>query len=250
MITECKVENARACFAWRTPVNVITSLGGIFLVVYVGMHLFWALHVVDSRFGLVVIFSLVSIPVFIFVFFLLEKRAFRFVCPHCKGYIETNTPWKCGYCGCANYDVNDFPFIGKCESCGAEPKAYKCHHPKCRELIYFTKDFQDFNYAECINLPPAEQDDHEDAVIKRQKEIELKELAIKEGQLDVTLKSLRDSLQTPRMKTIEEKYRASMKNEDDERRLRAAINEEFKDDDVERIRRNLMIDHIMKDSRF
>jgi hypothetical protein len=97
--------------------------------------------------------SSVSIAVmFCVYFFWLHKRTIGIKCPKCQNFIETNTPWICGGCGSANLHTDDFPFVGRCETCKAEPKAYQCHHKKCGKLIFFTKDEQEINFARCVRI--------------------------------------------------------------------------------------------------
>jgi hypothetical protein len=57
----------------------------------------------------------------------------------------------CGACQAKNEHVDDFPLVHRCESCGIEPKAYRCHHDDCGKLIFLTKDELVRNYAYCIN---------------------------------------------------------------------------------------------------
>jgi hypothetical protein len=173
------------------------------------------------------------------------------VCPHCKGYIETNTPWICGYKGCRNENADDFPFISECEHCRAKPKAYKCHHRGCEKLIFFTKDNQTFNFAQCINMPtpksepkPVKRDEHVDALAERKKAIELKELEAKEADIDLNLKSLRQALEPP--KTIEEIYRGRVKNANDAKQLYAEIDVKYANDPAEKEMRRLIVDDIMR----
>jgi hypothetical protein len=59
--------------------------------------------------------------------------------------------WMCGACSAKNEHVDDFPFVHRCESCGVEPKAYRCHYEECGKLIFLTKDELVRNYAYCIN---------------------------------------------------------------------------------------------------
>jgi hypothetical protein len=80
-----------------------------------------------------------------------NKRAIWIRCPTCRKKIATNTPWMCGSCSVKNEHVDDFPFVNRCESCGVEPKAYRCHHENCGKLIYLTKDELMRNFAYCIN---------------------------------------------------------------------------------------------------
>jgi hypothetical protein len=178
------------------------------------------------------------------------------VCNHCERKIATNTPWVCGFCQKKNERIDEFPFVHRCEHCGAEPKAYKCHHSDCRKLIFLSEDQQEINYAKCVNIPAAskprrvEKDRHVEALAESRKAIERKALEAQEAKLDVELKALRQSLETPKMKSIEEQYRGALKNEDDERRLRAAIDKEFKDDGDELKRRHLVVDKIMRETPY
>jgi hypothetical protein len=80
-----------------------------------------------------------------------DKRAIWIRCPNCRKKIATNTPWMCGACSAKNEHVDDFPFVHRCESCGVEPKAYRCHYEECGKLIFLTKDELVRNYAYCIN---------------------------------------------------------------------------------------------------
>lgn len=188
------------------------------------------------------------------VFFLfLHKRAIGIECTSCGQYIQTNTPWICGFCGAKNFRVDDFPFVGRCgnKECGAEPKAYQCHH--CEKLIFLTPDRQRFNFAKSVNVPeksgPAriKKDKDADEMAKLDKDIQLTARKVKKAELDVELKSLHQTLEPPKMKSVEEFYRAELNNEDSERRLRAKIDEEFKNDEDERKRRHLVVDRIMRE---
>lgn len=84
------------------------------------------------------------------LFFVLDKRAGLIECPHCNNKLATNTPWVCGLCGKKNLRVEDFPFTNRCQHCGTEPKAYQCHHRDCGQLIFFTEDRQEENFAFCL----------------------------------------------------------------------------------------------------
>jgi len=65
--------------------------------------------------------------------------------------------------------------------------------------------------------------------------------------LEVQLKSLHQSLETPKTKSIEDIYRGVVKNEDDARKLRAQIDEEFKNDPNEREKRQEYVKAIMRE---
>jgi len=191
-------------------------------------------------------FTIALAVAFCLLFFVLDKRAIGIECPHCGKYIETNTPWTCGFKQCRNENVDDYPFIYRCEHCGAEPKAYKCHHSNCGELIFFTKDQLRINYAQCVNLPvkskPVKKDktaekfskqDAEKSDLKHELETTLLKGAINEA------KSKSEPVKLP---TITDRYKKSVKDEDEARRLKAAVDEEFKDDPVEREKRHRLID--------
>jgi hypothetical protein len=82
-----------------------------------------------------------------FVFYIWDKEPISFKCNHCDKLIESNTPWICGFKQCRNENGDKYPFVHRCEHCGAEPKAYQCHH--CGNLIFFTKDELRVNFARC-----------------------------------------------------------------------------------------------------
>ena len=100
-----------------------------------------------------------------FVFHVWDKDPVLIKCNHCNKLIETNTPWICGFKQCRNENVDRYPFVYKCEHCGAEPKAYQCHH--CGKLIFLTRDELEQNYARCtrtfkersdLDIPSLQQD--------------------------------------------------------------------------------------------
>jgi hypothetical protein len=82
-------------------------------------------------------------------FYRLERRPVGIRCPHCSGYVLTNTFWKCGFKQCINENTDKFPFVNRCEHCGNEPKAYQCHH--CNEPIFLTDDKDKLNYASRVD---------------------------------------------------------------------------------------------------
>jgi hypothetical protein len=137
----CGPLQARQWFKLREVVNWAVSLGlfvVIFLVLMPILHPFFALVI-----GV--------IPAACLLFLLLDKRAIGIRCNRCLKYIATNTPWVCGFCQATNQRVDDFPFVYRCEHCGAEPKAYKCHH--CGELVFLSEDRLGQNYARCVSTP-------------------------------------------------------------------------------------------------
>jgi predicted RNA-binding Zn-ribbon protein involved in translation (DUF1610 family) len=197
-------------------------------------------------------FTIALAVTFCLHFFVLDKRAIGIECPHCGKYIETNTPWICGYKQCRNENVDDFPFIYRCEHCGAEPKAYKCHH--CDSLIFFTKDHLRVNYAQCVNLPgksePVKMDETLEAVTDLKGGIQVTKLKVEKAKLDVELKGLNKDLEPPpKEKTafeeLEEYFKGMMGNEDAAKKWHAAIDAEFPNDSVEREKRHRVVDQWM-----
>jgi len=90
------------------------------------------------------------------VYFYLESRLLVIACPRCGKDINTNTPWECGFQGCKNLNVDEFPFVRECEHCHYIPKAYMCHHAGCNKPIFLTTDRQEMHAArrlENLELP-------------------------------------------------------------------------------------------------
>ena len=81
------------------------------------------------------------------VYYYLESRLLVITCPYCRKDINTNTPWQCGFKGCHNLNVDEFPFVHECgdRDCHYIPKAYICHH--CEKPIYLTTDQQQMHAA-------------------------------------------------------------------------------------------------------
>jgi len=82
-------------------------------------------------------------------FYVWSKRVIGLNCPHCGKYIAGNTPWVCGFCGSKNQNTDEFPFLHRCEGCGAEPKGYRCHHTGCGKPIFLGDDLLEDNLAVC-----------------------------------------------------------------------------------------------------
>lgn len=195
----------------------------------------------------------VSIAVmFCVYFFILHKRTIGIECPSCQNFIETNTPWICGYCGAQNLHTDDFPFVGQCETCKAEPKAYQCHHKGCGTLIFFTKDRQEINFAKCVNIPVptrptrVKKDKDAEEMAKLEKGIQLTERMVKKAELDVKLKEFKDVLEPIKSKSKGERLRSGVRSrtelEDEVRRLKAETDKEFPNDMDARKKRYLEID--------
>ncbi len=195
--------------------------------------------------------------VFILFFYVLDKRAIGIKCPNCEKHVESNTPWICGVCGAVNLHTDNYPFIGRCEKCHAKPKAYQCHHRGCGNLIFFTKDRQEINFAKCVNMPgefdPKLVKKYEEAekIEKLDTDIQLTRRMLKKAELDVVLKGLNESLAPPpKQKTafedLEEYYKSMVGNEDAAKKWHAAIDAEFPTDPVEREKRHEVVNQWMR----
>lgn len=195
----------------------------------------WAL--IFSQFPFAWIADIVAVGILFFIYFhLLENRVIGIRCPHCSKYIATNTPWVCGFCQKENRSVDLFPFVHRCEHCGAEPKAYRCHHRICGKVIFLTNDELEDNHATCRNsLPSAPSSDptadRKEAKEALSHEIEMADLASK---LDhIKQRTALGKKKTPN-EEIEEsfiKHHARvMGSQEFARRQRAVFAEQFKDD--------------------
>jgi hypothetical protein len=91
-------------------------------------------------------------------YYVWECRVIVITCPSCGKDINTNTPWECGFKGCRNEDVDNFPFIHECKVCQYIPKAYVCHHHDCQRLIYLTSDRQQIHAAKRLEPGPPPKD--------------------------------------------------------------------------------------------
>lgn len=242
---------ARWCFRLREAENWLIVVIG-FLVLNLGLWVFFH-GFLASLIAIVVMFCL--------YFFVLDKRTIGIECPHCHKYIETDTPWRCGFCGRVNFQTDDAPFVGRCgnRQCGAKPKAYQCHH--CGELIFFTNDRQKINYAMCVNIPlpkkqqPVQTDSHVTDVSKQKKDIEITRLKVDKAKLDVELKSYTEILEPPKPRTQKEAVEESFANFEDRnmtgaeivRRKKVEAAEKYKDNPPELERQNKLIDQWARD---
>lgn len=218
----------------------------------------------------------IGITLYLFVV-LLNKRAIRIYCEHCGNTILSNTPWICGFCGAKNEDTADYPFVYQCRHCSAVPKAYKCHHVGCGELIFLSEDRLTENFAYCINssivLNPQKQqmrrkeesEDLEHAIAMAEKEKRLAALKAEHRQMTV-LKSRQDALEHDIIVTeldmkraalerqrersrmnVKERRKASLEDEYDEymgvdeaaEEKRSEVREKYKDDQ-EKLQKALM----------
>ena len=98
-----------------------------------------------------------------------ERRAIRLVCGECQRIISSNSAWVCSVCKKANVHANEFPFVHKCEHCGAEPKAYRCHHKDCGKMIFLTDDHDSTDFAYRVNSDAPMSESEKEAAARTSK---------------------------------------------------------------------------------
>lgn len=192
-------------------------------------------------------------------FFILEKRAIAVECPHCGGYIETNTPWKCGNPNCQkpNERVDDFPVVHRCQHCEVEPKAFECPHEKCHLPIYLSNDRLKTIYAQFIKPQkrsepkPPPKDPNAEKKHKQQQEKSDLEHEVEMARLKAKLKEEQSKTAEPPLKKtayedLEEYFKSMMANEKAEREWRDIIDEQFKNDPVAREKAHRVVDQWMR----
>lgn len=169
-------------------------------------------------------------------FIVLEKRSIKIRCPHCQKSVRTNTPWVCGECGEKNQQIDEFPFVNRCEHCSAEQKSYKCPHSNCGQLIFLTADKLEGNYAysTASNITNTSIDDE---AIRQKQRLE-KEHEIAMAEFDEKLKQIKTRAEGPKVKTLYEQkktklddyYASVMGIRQDVKKLKADAAELYKDD--------------------
>ncbi len=228
---------AKFWFRMREAVNWVITIAvfvPLYLILRSGLYPFLA-----AAISVAIVYCL--------FFFILDKRAIKIICPENKCKVMTNTPWICGVKGCRNENVDDFPFIFKCEHCKAEPKAYKCHH--CGNLIFFTADRQTINYAQCINYVdskiPSPSEIPEDEFVKAKREAEVAEMNAKKAKFAAEAKKYDEKPKEKKL-TPAEQFRKNVGSrvelEDEVRKMKAEADEEFKNDRKGRKKRHETIE--------
>ena len=239
----CDPLKARQWFKLRTATNWT-----IIIVAFVSL-----VFVLQNLLPPIIADAIAIALAFAVFFYYLEKRSIGIECPACHQHIETNTAWVCGFCKEMTVRTDEFPFIGRCEheECGQEPKAYKCHH--CGELIFFTNDKLKINYATCANAQvevksePVGKDPTADKVRQQQDEKRDLQHELELTRLKGDLKEAKSKIKPPPAKKtafeeLEEYYKSSVGSEDAAKKWKTAIDEEFKDDPVEREKRHRVVD--------
>lgn len=153
-------KNARLRFKLK-PVENFALVVAVFIFISLflrGLPFVWALN------------AITMVLLYFIYFYVLEHRAIGIDCTNCGKYLATNTPWVCGFCRKSNDNGNAFPFVHQCGHCGAEPRAYKCHHRECGKLVFLGADELEENFAHCLNASPEVKPVEEDELVKREKE--------------------------------------------------------------------------------
>jgi hypothetical protein len=242
--TTCNQYTARAWFKARKTINLAIVFIGFVLLVFVLQTLMYPL-----------IADVIALAIAYVAFFhILAKRAIAITCPHCKGFIETNTPWKCGNPNCLenNEQVDEFPFVYHCEHCGVEPKAYKCHHNNCGEIIFLSKDKLATLCATLIKPekksapPPPKKDPFVDKISQENETIRETEYKLRKAKLDLELKGVTEKLEPIKLKSIRERLRSGVLSrselEDEVRCLKAEADKKFANDEPSRLKKYAEID--------
>jgi hypothetical protein len=224
----CDLLKARAWFKMRGGVNWVVTIGFFIPVYFVLMLIF----------GTIIAFAASTAAALALFFFVLDKRAVKILCDKCQKPIMTNTPWVCGFCKAANNNVDDFPFIHRCQHCSAEPKAYKCHH--CGELIFLTDDQLKANHAFCLGTevqlvppPPAP-----DEAAHQKREVETLQHQVIVARLTAELNKVKNQAELSKKKSPEQKIEESLTEHlasnmagfRAARNVKMALAEELKDD--------------------
>jgi hypothetical protein len=190
-------QHARWYFKFRSLLNFLGVAIVFAVVVTVAAQ-------IDGGFFIMLIAA--GIGYFLY-FHVLENQAVSIACPECRKVISTNTPWICGVCGKANTRTNKFPFIHRCEhgECGAEPKAYKCHHRGCGKLIFLTDDCQEENFARCLTAPvPPAPDETKEEISAQEREKRRLEHQLVITRLNAELNEAKKLVDPPKKKPIRE----------------------------------------------
>lgn len=237
-------KTSRSRFKLRTIHNFV-ALFAIFIVLVAVISMVSSMWSFPMLMGDAIAFGIVY-----YLFTLWDKRPIGMECNHCGKYLASNTPWVCGYCKKPNTNANDYPFLGPCAHCGNEPKAYKCHHKDCGQLIFFSEDMDGSNYAYCLNSPnESAADPRTLKVIEREESKQEKEHALLMAELDTKLKDAKAKLDGPKIKSPRELqqekfdkfYRGVMGSEEIADEALAQVRIKFKDDPTALARREATI---------
>jgi hypothetical protein len=170
----------------------------------------------------------------------LDKRTIGFRCPGCRGVILSNTPWVCKVCGAVNRNTEDHSFLATCGNlhCGVGPKAYRCHHKGCDEIIYFTADHDSTNYASCVNTAAPRPNAGAVKTANDAEHIEHKRRELLMEELEEKLRIIKERSKEPKVRTLFEQkkekadqyYEQVMGMREYRKQKRAEAEQMYKDD--------------------
>jgi hypothetical protein len=213
-------------------------IAGMFLpaALFVALLFSWLF---PGTFWLVVLIDGIGLGVAYYYYAVWENQPIRFCCPKCTKIISSNTPWVCAECGEPNRNANDYPFVFECQHCGAEAKAYKCHHREkkkdCGEIIFLSEDRDATNYAHRLDSPsevPA-PDKHAENMTKlekrKQEKLARRDLELVNEQLTSIRKRIRAEKQKKKTvkENLEEGVNSDMELESAEAELEAKFAKEY-----------------------
>jgi hypothetical protein len=217
---------ARSRFISRRPRN-IGVIGGMFILCVSALSLFWSI-LLPGAFLPMLACDVLALSGAYYLYVLWDKRPIRLCCG-CEEILLTTTPWVCGVCKRVNRNANEYPFVHRCEhsDCGAEPKAYKCHH--CNELIFLTEDEDKTNYAYCLNSPDElpKPDERAEKLKKIKEKKEEKEAVLDSLKVEEELRKKRRALKVEKKKTAKEHLKESVSSRMELEQARDALKASF-----------------------
>lgn len=184
----------RSQFRTRTYVN-LAVIAGLFLLAVTALSI-WVSYLLPGRWLPLLTVDALALGGAYYLHLLWDKRPILLYCRGCQDVVSSNTPWFCTNCKKPNLNTAEFPFVHQCEHCKAEPKAYRCHHPKCGGLIFLSPDKDATNYAYRLNSPREvqPQEKRADEVLGKQQSKEDKEHAIQMARLEIIETELNERL--------------------------------------------------------
>ena len=238
---------ARRLFEWREAINAIVACV-VFAVLFLLLREFFG--------GF--LSGVAAIVAAFFLYFFGQVGHFLTIkCsnPECGKLIDSRTPWFCGNKGCRNDNVDEFPFIYRCEHCGVFPKAYRCHH--CKNFIFLTEDEQSAGCAECANRDSKgksvrRREDFQDKTAEKRDEIELAKLKVAQAELKAQEKEIRRrakerevKIRTPQERLMEILH-AAVHADFAALEAKKWVEQTFKDDELTRKKLNIVIEKFVR----
>jgi len=243
--------SSRSRFASRPVVNLAIIGGGSVCFAAVFSWL-WSLANPGSLLPMLIV-GVSCMGSGYYIYTILENRPIFVKCEACDNLISSATPWVCGECKKLNSNTDEYPFIYKCQHCGAQPKAYRCHHDTCNKLIFLSidRDPTNFAYRFASDVEVPKQPDQQIEDRKRADETKRKKRdEIELARLDQELQAVRKRLEAPKKKTpaelLQDEVEVSAGWESAANELKARNAEKFKDDKKKIARENKKVDDVIR----